>query len=279
MKPARTVETFPLSRIGTFDVGVIGGKKHQITGLLEVDVTTARARLRAMRRQGTAASFFACFVKTAAHTIGEVPQVHGMLRGRRRRVIFEDVDIAVMVERLVNGTPVPLPLVIRRCNEKSVEEIELEIRSAAEQPVGDAGDYQLGHRRSAILNNIYYRLPRFLRILLMRGALRRPTARKAAMGTVIITSVASGLRFPGWILPKTMHNLACGLGSVVRKPRVVGEEIIARDVLHLTVVFDHDVVDGAPAARFASRLVQNLEAAVVLPAPDTEHDSPGAHRY
>ncbi|NBF41550.1 MAG: hypothetical protein GVY14_14150, partial [Spirochaetes bacterium] len=56
MKPARTVETFPLSRIGTFDVGVIGGKKHQITGLLEVDVTTARARLRAMRRQVTAAS-------------------------------------------------------------------------------------------------------------------------------------------------------------------------------------------------------------------------------
>lgn len=62
------------------------------------------------------------------------------------------------------------------------------------------------------------------------------------MGSVIVTSVAPGLQFPGWILSRSMHNLAFGFGSVVRKPRVV----------HLTVLFDHDVVDGAPAARFVS---------------------------
>lgn len=134
--------------------------------------------------------------------------------------MFDEVDIAVIIEREVKGTPVPLPLVIRRCNEKSPADIDREMKAAAEQPVGDPGDYQLGHRRSAFLNNIHYRLPRFMRILLMNAFLRRPAARKAAMGTVIVTSVAPGLRFPGWILPQTMHNLAFGLGAVVPKPLI-----------------------------------------------------------
>jgi pyruvate/2-oxoglutarate dehydrogenase complex dihydrolipoamide acyltransferase (E2) component len=32
-----------------------------------------------------------------------------------------------------------------------------------------------------------------------------------------------------------------------------------RDILHLTVLFDHDAVDGAPAMRFVSRLVDRLQ--------------------
>jgi hypothetical protein len=30
-------------------------------------------------------------------------------------------------------------------------------------------------------------------------------------------------------------------------------------VLHLTILFDHDVVDGVPAARFAMRLVDRIQ--------------------
>jgi pyruvate/2-oxoglutarate dehydrogenase complex dihydrolipoamide acyltransferase (E2) component len=37
-----------------------------------------------------------------------------------------------------------------------------------------------------------------------------------------------------------------------------------RDYLQLTVSFDHDIVDGAPAARFTKRLVELLETASVL---------------
>ena len=83
MKPKRVVESFPLSRVGTFDVGVIGRRKHHITGLLEVDVTTARERMRRLRREGRAVSFNAWFLKTIADTVKENPQVHGVIRGRR----------------------------------------------------------------------------------------------------------------------------------------------------------------------------------------------------
>jgi pyruvate/2-oxoglutarate dehydrogenase complex dihydrolipoamide acyltransferase (E2) component len=84
------------------------------------------------------------------------------------------------------------------------------------------------------------------------------------MGTVMITSVGSVARVPGWILPRSIHNLSLALGSVVKKPWVVGQGIAAQDILHLTVLFDHDVIDGAPAARFVADLVRRMEAGAGL---------------
>jgi pyruvate/2-oxoglutarate dehydrogenase complex dihydrolipoamide acyltransferase (E2) component len=68
----------------------------------------------------------------------------------------------------------------------------------------------------------------------------------------------------GWgltFLP--MHTLGITLGGIHRKPVVVGgennDEIAVRDVLCITVAFDHDLVDGAPGARFASNLIDAIE--------------------
>ena len=44
---------------------------------------------------------------------------------------------------------------------------------------------------------------------------------------------------------------------------VVEEQIAIRDVMSLSLTFDHRIVDGAPAARFLQRLV----ACVENPAP------------
>lgn len=265
MKRQTTVETLPLSRIGTLDVGVIGRSKHHIHGLLEVDVTSARARLRAARRTGTPLSFTAWITKSIAHTVAGMPEAQGILEGRRRRVIFDEVDVALMVERQVEGTSVPLPMVLRDCHRKSLDEIESEIGSAKAQPIEGARDYELGHRRSALLMRLFYGLPQSIRVWIMKRILNNPYRRKTMMGTVMVTSVAAGLRFPAWIVPKSMHNLVFGVGSVVRKAAVVRNEVVPRDILHLTVLIDHDVLDGAPAARFVSRLVKDMETAVVLP--------------
>jgi pyruvate/2-oxoglutarate dehydrogenase complex dihydrolipoamide acyltransferase (E2) component len=40
--------------------------------------------------------------------------------------------------------------------------------------------------------------------------------------------------------------------------------IAVREYLNLTISFDHDIVDGAPAARFARTLVELIEKATVL---------------
>jgi pyruvate/2-oxoglutarate dehydrogenase complex dihydrolipoamide acyltransferase (E2) component len=263
MKTPHSIERFPVSRLSTFDVGVVGRSKHRITGLLEIDVTMLRSRLRELRRRGAPVSFFACFIQIVATTIREVPQVHGVLRGRRR-IIFEDVDVAVVLEREIDGQLVPVPMVIRSANARSIHEIDAQIREGKDQPIRGKSDYELGRRRSNLMTALYYRLPQFLRVTVLRRLLRNPFVRKANMGTVMITSLGSFHRVPGWMLPQTMHNLAFGVGSIVRKPRVVGEDVVPRDVLHLTISFDHDVVDGVPAGRFAQALARRLENADAL---------------
>ena len=54
----------------------------------------------------------------------------------------------------------------------------------------------------------------------------------------------------------------------MRKPGLVGspgeERIEAREFVSLTLSIDHDIVEGAPAARFASRLKRLIEGASVL---------------
>jgi pyruvate dehydrogenase E2 component (dihydrolipoamide acetyltransferase) len=50
-----------------------------------------------------------------------------------------------------------------------------------------------------------------------------------------------------------------GVGAIVKKPVVIDDMIAIRPMMHLTLAFDHRLVDGAPAARFLQRLKQLVE--------------------
>lgn len=51
------------------------------------------------------------------------------------------------------------------------------------------------------------------------------------------------------------------IGGIGKRPALEGGQVVEREVLCLTVSFDHAVVDGAPAARFTSALRALLSAA------------------
>jgi pyruvate dehydrogenase E2 component (dihydrolipoamide acetyltransferase) len=51
-----------------------------------------------------------------------------------------------------------------------------------------------------------------------------------------------------------------GVGAIRREPVAVGEQVVVRDVLTLSLTFDHCAVDGAPAARFLQTLCKIIEA-------------------
>jgi pyruvate dehydrogenase E2 component (dihydrolipoamide acetyltransferase) len=54
-----------------------------------------------------------------------------------------------------------------------------------------------------------------------------------------------------------------GVGRIAKRPAVVGDAILPRDQVTLSLTFDHRIVDGGPAARF----LQTLAQAVENPAP------------
>lgn len=79
------------------------------------------------------------------------------------------------------------------------------------------------------------------------------------MGSVLVSSVGMYGNIRGWFIPTSMHPFAVGVGSIVKKPAVIEEKVAPREFLHLTLLLDHDVTDGAQMARFVRELGQKIE--------------------
>ncbi len=58
-----------------------------------------------------------------------------------------------------------------------------------------------------------------------------------------------------------MKTLTVSLGGIDRKPGIIEGRIAPREFLCTTVSFDHDIVDGIPAAKFVSRFRELVEQA------------------
>lgn len=259
------VEHYPPSRVATFDVGVLGGRKHHVVGLLEIDVTVPRQRIRKLLRGGVEVGFISWFVSVLGQTVAENRKVHAINQGRGRQILFRDVDVSLLLEREVQGVKVPLPTIVRAAETKGAEEIHRELDRIREREISSAKDYVLTDQGGGPGARLFFKAPQRLRLLAWRFILRSPFSRKKNMGTVLVTNIGMAGGSPGWIIPRSLHNLSFGVGTICRKPWAVRGQVEIREILHLTILFDHDVVDGVPAARFADQLVKNLERGRGLP--------------
>lgn len=258
---------FLKTRNATIDTVEEGRRKHHVPILFEVDVTLARSRIRERKEStGDGLSFTGWIVKCLAQAVSEHPLVHAMRKGRRKMIVFEDVDVSITVERQAPGgstsETLPMPYVIRKANEKSVLEIHREIRAAQSQAVA-GGQASIEPVTSGWMTSLFFSLPQFLRrLLLWRRLTGDPFFAKQTMGTVVVTAVGMYGRSRGstWAIPVGIHPLVVAVGEAARKPAVVGDTVQIRDILALTVLFDHDVVDGGPVARFVGRFQELLEA-------------------
>jgi hypothetical protein len=118
---------------------------------------------------------------------------------------------------------------------------------------------KFGWFRSALLMPWpFYNL---FRAFFRRTLRNNPTIITSMFGTVGITSVGMfGKDHNGWGISTGTHGLDLVVGSISPKPGVVDGQIVPRQILNLTILFDHDVIDGAPAARFTRRLVELIES-------------------
>lgn len=248
----------PASRWPVIDVMILGSGRPTIHGLLEVDVTEARRRIHSHRdRTGEALSFTAFLAFCLAQALREHPgaQAH---RGGRRLVLFDDVDINVLVEREADGVRFAIPYVVRAANQKTLAEIHAEIRAvqqSSQRPQTAARQFDW-----------YGLIPGFVRRLAWRVMRANPHRWKRLAGTVAITSVGMFGSSGGWGIPVAFYNLSLTVGGITRKPGVVDDRIEIREYLSLTISFDHSVVDGAPATRFARLLCDLITTGKGLPA-------------
>ncbi len=264
---------FELSRNAGVDILHLARDKHYVPVLLEIDVTTARAAIRSHKQAGEDVSFTAWAVKCVAQAASEHRRVHAVRLGRRKMVVFDDVDVALAVyRRLTDETSderLPMPFVVRKANEKSVEQISADVRRAQTTTLapGEQWIAPEGIVPPSWLLPLSFRLPRRLRRwFYWDRVLSDPWRIKKTMGTVVVTSVPltrdSG--GGGWGIPIAVHPLAVALGAVGRRPGFAEGRVEPREILSATVMFDHEVVDGVPVALFLRRLSELMESAFEL---------------
>ena len=107
--------------------------------------------------------------------------------------------------------------------------------------------------------NTPYQIAEASRDLAQRARAQQLSAAEQQGGTFTITNLgAFGIdAFTPIINPP--QSAILGLGRIHKQPAVVDNEIVPRDMLTLSLTFDHRVVDGAPAARFLQTVSNHLE--------------------
>ena len=254
-----TVAPFSVQRQVVVDSLEIGARRHIVHGLVEVDVTRARQFIREHKaRTGEMLSFTAFVAACCARAVDANKHVHAYRDWRNRLILFDEVDVVVMIEAEVGR--VAIPHIIRVANKKPFRAIHDEIRAVQSQPTKSA-------QESGGLARLGWIVPSFVRKFFIRLFMKNPHWMKNFGGTVVITSVGMFGRGGGWglgMLP--MHTLGLTLGGIAEKPGVVDGRIEIREYLDLTISVDHDIVDGAPAARFVRALVELMESRFGLEA-------------
>lgn len=254
-----SVQPFPRSRRLVLDAMHAGNRKHMIHGLVEFDVTEARALLREHKeRTGESLSFTAFVLHCAGAAVAEDKMIHACRDWRGRLVLFDDVDVNTIIEIEWEGRRFPLAYVVRAVNRRTVRDLHEEIRSVQSNPERSQGREMLGVMRW------YMRLPGFVRGLAYRLLPLNPHWLKRVGGTANVTAVGMFGEGGGWGIPIPLYTLNLTLGGIATKPGIVDGCIEPREYLHVTLSFDHDIIDGAPAARFAERLRGLIEEAYGL---------------
>jgi pyruvate/2-oxoglutarate dehydrogenase complex dihydrolipoamide acyltransferase (E2) component len=216
-------------------------RKPMIHGLIEVDVTRAREFLRDHKaKTGESLSFTAFIITCLAHAVDENKSVQACRKGSKHLVLFDDVDVATPIERDMAGQKQPIVYIIRAANKKTFRQIHHEIRGAQVNTVEQAWE---GLKDFRFLPMVVFRFiwPIFW---WMKG--RFPHVQKKYGGTVGISAV-----------------------GMFGKSAVDGQ-IAIREYLCMTLSFNHDLIDGAPAARFTERLKELIESGYGLAESEAE---------
>lgn len=244
---------FPKIREGYIDVLREGQRKRFIHGLFEADVTAVRARLREHKASaGETPSFTAFVIHCMGRAVEENKILHAMRKGRNKLVLFDEVDVSTQIEVEVDGHKIVKPHIVRAANKKSFREIHEEIRAAQ---VGKPEEEQKYKSMQ-----LFLALPRFIRGIFWKIIATQPQVFKKLGGTVGMSAIGMFADGAGWGIPISFPTLMVTLGGIGEKPGVTDGRIEICEYLSLTVSVDHDIVDGAPATRFAKRLRELIES-------------------
>ncbi len=201
----------------------------QLTTVVEVDVTRvaslrARAKDGFLAKNGTKLTFLPFFVAAATEALKAHPKLNATIDGKQ--VTYHDVEHIGIAVDTPRGLLVPV--------------------------VKNAGDLNIPG------------LARRINDLAARTRAGKVDPDELSGSTFTITNTGSGGALFDTPIINQPEVAILGLGAITKQPRVVadadGNEAIAvRSVCHLSLSYDHRLVDGADAARYLMTVKKRLE--------------------
>ncbi len=224
-------------------------EKNTIHCITEVDITRPRQLINEhFSRTGEKLSLTAYIVTCLAHTIRDHPMLNSFIKGRKQ-IILEDVTVSVLVERELNGEKVPEPLAIDRAQLKSHREISDEIRNAQNHSSETLGSLSgMGWIKL---------IPGFMLKTFIRIADRNIKMAKK-YGKVAVTAVGMFDKESVWFIPHGSATVLITIGGINQKRELTENKRVETEHLCITASFDHNIVDGAPAARFMKQFAATI---------------------
>jgi len=233
----------------------VTARKSTFHSLAEADITVPRRMISEHNEKtGERISLTAYIVYCLAQVIKEHPHLNAFKRGNHL-VTLDDITISVLVEREFAGEKVPEPLAIDASQDLTLREINDRIRKAKSRCDSHLGGF-------TGMTWIRF-VPGFLLRLFVRIGARNITLAKR-YGKVAVTAVGMFSREPVWFIPHGSGTVLITVGSIEKRTVLNAEGPEEREYLCLTGSFDHDIVDGAPAARFMNQFLGTVKSGIYL---------------
>jgi|YelNatPaOPRAMG01_1025707.scaffolds.fasta_scaffold07247_4 pyruvate dehydrogenase E2 component (dihydrolipoamide acetyltransferase) len=222
LKPIPIAKTIPLSRTRKTIAERLVYSLHKAastTIITSVNLENLLKYREEIKSSLSEVSLTAFIVKATAKALETHPIFNSTLNEEEIK-IFEDINIALAIHT-EEGLVTP---VIKNANKKSIIEISNEIKD-----------------------------------LTNKAFQRKLSIDELTGGTFTITNLGAydvELFIPIINPPQTG---ILGVGKIEKKPIVVNDQILIKPTAALTLVFDHRVVDGVPAAKFLQEIKHFLE--------------------
>jgi pyruvate/2-oxoglutarate dehydrogenase complex dihydrolipoamide acyltransferase (E2) component len=227
-------------------------RPNAVGASVEVDITNVILQINRIKIDSSfSPSLHAYILFCLSRACAKVPEVRTYRYGRNRLITFDDVDVATPIEKSIDDcNRIPVGYVLRSAQSKSLADITAELHSVKILPDLDADPLVLKRRR-------FSRLPKL----------------KKFYGTVALTSVlGANNNFPLFPHIPTAHTLTVAIGSKFSRYCISNTGALEyRDFLCITIMIDHEVVDGMPLAHFIKSFTDQLSSGDALSA-DFAHD-------
>jgi pyruvate/2-oxoglutarate dehydrogenase complex dihydrolipoamide acyltransferase (E2) component len=252
MKTKKGYKKIPLSfnRQAVIASATVTKDKNVIHLFSEIDITEPRSLIKKhFEKTGEKLSLTAYIVKCLSSVIKNYPQFNSFIKGRKI-ILLDDITISVLIEREIAGESVPEPIGIKQTQVKTYLQIHKEIREAKQQQTDKLG---------SLSGQMWFRfIPGFLLRLFIQIA-DKNIRMGIKYGKIAVTAVGMYSKEPFWFIPHGSATVLATVGSISKKVVEIDNTFESREHLCLTVSFDHNIVDGAPASRFMDQLIKTIK--------------------